>query len=66
MMLHSTLVLGGFYLPAGIPGVTGNYVAFWASVAILVALAALVVLFSGPQRLKGHTEREGVYAWRKS
>ena len=24
-MFHSTLVLGGFYLPAGIPGVTGNY-----------------------------------------
>jgi hypothetical protein len=47
MLFHLGVILGGFFLPAGIPGASGDYFAFWVSFALAVGLAAATAVVEG-------------------
>lgn len=51
MLWHGSIIVGSIFFPAGIPGVTGDLVAFWLHVALSVLPAVVVVILAGPARL---------------
>lgn len=51
MMWHGSVIVGSIFFPAGIPGDTGDLLAFWLTVVASVAIAVVVVIVAGPKRL---------------
>ncbi len=47
MVMHGSVVLGGVFFPAGIPGVTHDLIAYWITVVMSVAIAVGVLISVG-------------------
>lgn len=62
MLWHGSVIVGSIFFPAGIPGVTGDLLAYWLSTAIGVIAAAAVVLVAGPRQLTGRRAMTGLPA----
>jgi len=51
ILLHSSIILAGHFLPIQLAYQTGNTLALWLTGGLLVIIAMVVVLYEGPARL---------------